>query len=176
MINKKWLCASPLAAQQMTVGQYDLQGNLIGTFTNTKTAAKAAGVHYKGVRDVIKGRGLTYGGFIWSKSLKKKIDVNPRIKETKFGISQYDLDGRWLRSFKSGLEADKVTGIGNDNISRAKKGTTLRAGGYLWRKGQALRISMTELRQHPHFAGSMLETHLKKKRKKNLEDKLQPLE
>jgi hypothetical protein len=170
ILKKKYAGGSPLAKQQHTVGQYDLEGNLLNTFTNSKTAARAAGVHYNGVRDVIKGRGLTYGGFIWCKSMKKKIEVNPRIKEIKFGISQYDLNGRWIRSFKSGLEAEKITGIGNDNISLAIKGkTTLTAGGYMWRKGQELRINISELRNAPQFEKSRLARHIKNKRKENLE-------
>lgn len=165
LLKRKWFSSSPLAKNQPTVGQYDLEGNLVNTFLNSKEAAKAAGVHYNGIRDVIKGRGLTYGGYIWSKAIKPKIHVNPRITHNKMPISQYDLDGRWIRSYKTGLEAAKDTGIGNDNISLAIKGTTLTAGGYLWRKGAQLRININELRRHPRYEGSLLQTHMKAKRK-----------
>ncbi len=167
---KHYSGGSPLAVQQHKIGQYDLEGNLVNTYIDTKAAGKAVGVHYQGIRKVINGRAWTYGGFIWRRSMKKKIVVAPRIKDIKFGISQYDLNGRWMRSFKSGLEASRITGIGNDNISRAiNDENTITAGGYLWRRGQALRINITELRKNPHFPGSKLSTHLKEKRKKNLE-------
>ena len=166
---KKYSGGSPLAEQQHTVGQYDLQGNLIATHVNSLTAAKAVGVHCNGIRKVMNGRAMTYGGFIWSWSTKKKIVVDPKIQLLKSGISQYDLNGKWVRSFKSGLEAARITGIGNDNISLAIKGTTLTAGGYLWRRGQALRINISELRKHPHFNGSVLGSHIKAKRQENLD-------
>lgn len=168
MLNKKWYGQSPLAKEQYTVGQYDTEGNLLCTHLNAKAAAKAVGVHYNGIRDVIKGRGLTYGGFVWSKTIRKKIKVNPQIKLNSRTISQYDLNGKWIRSFKSGLEAAKETGVGNDNISLAIKGTTLTAGGYLWRKGQKLMLNTRELRHHPKFPGSVLEQHMKAKRKSRL--------
>ncbi|MEJ2882370.1 NUMOD1 domain-containing DNA-binding protein [Pedobacter sp. GR22-6] len=161
---------SPLSKQQQKIGQYDMEGNLVATHIDTKAAGRAVGVHYQGIRKVINGRAWTYGGFIWRRSTKKKIAVASRIIDIKFGISQYDLNGRWMRSFKSGLEASRITGIGNDNISRAiNDENTITAGGYLWRRGQALRINITELRKNPHFPGSKLSTHLKKTRQKNLE-------
>lgn len=162
---------SPLSKQQQKIGQYDMEGNLVATYIDTKVASRAVGVHYQGIRKVINGRAWTYGGFIWRRSTKKKIPVASRIIDIKFGISQYDLNGRWIRSFKSGLEASRITGIGNDNISRAiNDENTITAGGYLWRRGQALRINIAELRKNPHFPGSKLSTHLKKKRQKNLEE------
>lgn len=165
----KWHLASPLSKKQKTIGQYDLDGNLVNTYLNTKEAGKAVGVHYQGIRAVTNGRGLTYGGFIWSKTIKKKIAVDPRIKEIKSGISQYDLNGRWICSFKSGLEAERKTGIGNDSISLAIKGeTTLTAGGYLWRRGQSLRINISELRSSPLFPRSRIAVHIRTKRKQNL--------
>jgi hypothetical protein len=167
ILKEKWYGSSPLAGQQHTVGQYDLEGNLINTYTNTLTAAKAVGVHQNGVRDVIKGRGLTYGGFIWSKTIKKKIVVDPNIKINKSGISQYDLDGRWIKTYKSCLAAGRETNIDNSNIHYAIHGQTLTAGGFLWRKGQTLRINVNELRRHPHYAGSSLERHLLAKREKS---------
>jgi len=175
MLKEKWYGCSPLATKQHTIGQYDLEGNLVQTYTNTVEASKAVGVHKNGIRDVIKGRGMTYGGFIWSKTIKKKIAVDPKITLSKSGISQYDLDGRWLKTFKSCLAASGETKVENSNIHLAVHGQTLTAGGYLWRKGQNLRINVNELRKHPHFAGSLLERHLKAKRKQNLEKSNQNL-
>ncbi|MHA4896018.1 NUMOD1 domain-containing DNA-binding protein [Pedobacter sp. PWIIR3] len=168
----KWHLRCPLAKDRKTVGQYDLDGNLVASYLNTKEAGKAVGVHYQGIRKVTNGRGLTYGGFIWSKTVKKKISVDPRIKLIKSGISQYDLNGRWIQSYKTGLQAQKVTGIGHDSISLAIKGeTTITAGGFLWRKGQNLRINISELRSNPLFPRSRLATHIKTKRKNNLSKK-----
>jgi len=164
-MKEKWHASSPLAKLQNRVGQYDLDGNLINTFRNTIEAAKAIGVHKASIRKVMTGRGLTCGGFVWSSTIRNKIKVSPMIAENQRVISQYDLDGRWIRSFKNGLTATRETGIGNDNICLAIKGTTLTAGGYLWRKGQKLRVNIAELRNHPAFEGSLVHLHIKAKRK-----------
>ena len=165
LLKQKWLGSSPLSKQQQTIGQYDLDGNLLNTYLNTVEASKAVGFHKNGIRDVIKGRGHTYGGFIWSKVIKKKIHVDPELK-IKNTISQYDLDGRWIRSFISCLAASKVVNTHHSNISYALSGTTLTAGGFLWRKGQKLRINTNELRSHPRFPKSILQKHMDDKRKK----------
>ncbi len=164
ILKQRWYGPSPLAKQQHVIGQYDLEGNLLNTYTNTVEAGKAVGVHRNGIRDVIKGRGMTYGGFIWSKTIKKKIVVDPKVTASKAKISQYDLDGRWMRSYKSCLEAARETNIDNTNIHLAVHGQTLTAGGYLWYKGTKLRININELKKHPHFPKSLLERHMKKKR------------
>jgi len=166
LIKKKSLPAStPLSKFQPKIGQYDLEGNLVGTFLNTKQAARAVGVHYQGIRQVTRGELYTYGGFIWSRTIKQKIKVDPKVTYLKSVISQYDLDGRWIRSFKTGLEAMKVTGVGNEHISQVVRGQLLTAGGFLWRKGQQLRINVNELRKHPLFETSKLQHHLNRKRK-----------
>lgn len=164
ILKERWYGPSPLAKQQHIIGQYDLEGNLVNTYTNTVEAGKAVGVHRNGIRDVIKGRGMTYGGFIWSKTIKKKIEVDPKVTASKAKISQYDLDGRWMRSYKSCLEAARETNIDNTNIHLAVHGQTLTAGGFLWHKGTKLRININELRRHPHYPKSLLERHMKKKR------------
>ncbi|SMC66372.1 NUMOD1 domain-containing protein [Pedobacter nyackensis] len=164
MLKERWYGHSPLAKQQHIIGQYDLEGNLVNTYINTVEAAKAVKVHKNGIRNVINGRGLTYGGFIWSKSIKKKITVDPKITSSRSGISQYDLDGRYIKTFKNCVVAAKATLIDNTNIHLAVNGHTLTAGGYLWRKGQQLRININELRKHPHYVGSGLQKHMKRKR------------
>lgn len=164
ILKERWFAPSPLANQQLIIGQYDLEGNLVNTYINTVEAAKAVGVHKNGIRDVIKGRGMTYGGFIWSKTIKKKIAVDPKITAIRAGISQYDLDGRWIRSYKNCLAASRITKIDNSNIHLALHGHTLTAGGFLWRKGTNLRININELRKHPHYLRSELHRHMKKKR------------
>jgi len=168
LLKERWHPSSPLAGKQHTVGQYDLEGNLLNTYTNTKTAGKAVGFHYQGIRKVIRGEGMTYGGFIWSKEIKKKIKVNPKIKADTT-ISQYDLDGRWIRSFKNAYTAGNETGIDDSNITFAIQGKALTAGKYLWRDGAALRININTLRKHPLYPKSALQRHMKKKRELALE-------
>lgn len=163
LLKLRWLHHSPLASKQHTVAQYDLEGKLVNTYVNTKVAGKAVGMHYQGIRRVMRGEGLTCGGFIWSKEIKKKIKVDPRINADTT-ISQYDLDGKWIQSFKSAYIAGEVTGIDDSSIGHVIHGRLLAAGNFLWRKGAALRINVNELRRHKCYEGSTLQRHMKRKR------------
>lgn len=49
------------------VDQYDLQGNLINTWSKSGDAAKALGISAKGIRDCCIGRQKSSGGFIWKR-------------------------------------------------------------------------------------------------------------
>lgn len=163
LLDERWYQNSPLASKQHTVGQYDLEGNLVNTYANTKIAGSAVGLHYQGIRKVMRGKGLTYGGFIWSKDIKKKIKVNSKIKPDTT-ISQYDLDGRWIKSYKNAYTASNETGIDDSSITHAINGKVLTAGKYLWRAGRPLRININELRRHAHYPNSALQRHMKRKR------------
>lgn len=154
LLARRWPPNSALAAKKHTVGQYDLYGNFVNSYPNTKVAGKAVGVHYQGIRLVIRGEGLTYGGFIWSRLIRKKIKVDPRIKADKT-ISQYDLDGRWLRSFTNAYTASNITGVDDSSITHAINGKVLTAGKFLWRSGASLRIDVNKLRRHPHYSGCL---------------------
>ena len=47
-------------------------------------------------------------------------------------ISQYSLDGEFIRTFISATEASKITGIDNSSIGKAANGKLKHAGGFLW--------------------------------------------
>lgn len=163
------LLHSPLTKKKHNVGQYDLYGNFIASYSNTKLAGKAAGVHYQGVRMAIRGQRYTYGGYVWSNEIKKKVKVHPKVRPDKT-VSQYDLDGRLLGTFSNCYNASKETGIDCSHIHRMLTGEVLTAGSYLWRYGSPLRINVNELRRHPLYPGSKLERHLKAKRQAGREE------
>lgn len=168
LLKERWYGCSPLAKQQARIGQYDLEGNLINTYSSTVEAAKAVGAHKNNIRKVTSNRGLTCGGFIWSKTIKKKIQVNPKIKSSRI-VSQYDLDGKWIKTYKNAMEASSITGVEEGSIYNVVNNNALTAGGFLWRKGEDLRININELRRHPHYSRSGLQKHMKKKRNTSIE-------
>lgn len=56
-------------------------------------------------------------------------------KPTKISVSQYTLDGVFIREYASLIEAEKETGIYNGHISRVCRGARGKktAGGYIWK-------------------------------------------
>ncbi len=48
-------------------------------------------------------------------------------------VSQYELDGSFVASYKSHNEAAKQTGLSQSNISAVVRGDRKQTGGYLWR-------------------------------------------
>lgn len=48
-------------------------------------------------------------------------------------ILMFNKDGSFVREFNSLVEAEKITGIKRNNISRALRGIFEHSGGYLWR-------------------------------------------
>lgn len=111
------------------VSQYDLQGNFIKEFDSITLASKETGVEGTLISDCCKGITNRSGKFIFKFEKSDKVDSYvPRIKS----VSQYDLDGELIKTFKSISEAIKETGIGN--IAKVCKNTShyKTAGGYKW--------------------------------------------
>ena len=62
--------------------------------------------------------------------------ISKRMSEnhpTAMRVCQYDMDGNFIRSFKSQREAARSLGIRGENISRNIKGKYKHAGGYIWK-------------------------------------------
>lgn len=60
-------------------------------------------------------------------------------KAAKTAVSQYELDGRYIKSFLSISDASKITGIYYSSIRSAAGGYHKSAGGFLWRKDNGSR-------------------------------------
>ncbi len=86
-------------------------------------------------------------------------------------VSQYDFDGKWIKTYASAMEASKATGIGESNIySVISENKKLTAGGFLWRREYCLRLDTNALRKHPYFGKSALKRHMKQKKENNIRD------
>lgn len=49
-------------------------------------------------------------------------------------VEQYDMEGNYIREFKSAKEAGEILGISNEKISAAISGSRKSSGGYQWKK------------------------------------------
>jgi len=59
--------------------------------------------------------------------------INPR----NVAVHQFDLHGKWLRSFESAAEAGKIVGINPNHICECRKGKRKTAGGFVWKYEQS---------------------------------------
>ena len=119
-----------LATGQKVVLQYDLVGNLVGQWESAVEVQKELSLDVSGC---CVGRQKTCGGFIW-RYKDGWFDLNlDKLDENSKKVSQYDLDGNWIRDFDSMFGASEVTGINHGNIGECCRGKYKSAGKYIWR-------------------------------------------
>lgn len=58
-----------------------------------------------------------------------------RIKRLGRPVSQYDLNGNFIKLYPSAREASRITGINHSNISEAARGHRRSARGFHWKNG-----------------------------------------
>jgi hypothetical protein len=122
------------------VTQYDRIGKRIATYPAVNVAARATGISGADISTVISGRRRSAGGFIWKKGKGKvRIDVSNypigepwRAKRLQKKVHQYNLDGKYIRTFESVKSAAERCRISASTISGAIKENTT-AAGYKWR-------------------------------------------
>jgi predicted GIY-YIG superfamily endonuclease len=114
-----------------TIKQYDLYGNLIGEFTNTKDAINKTGIRPRLNR-------ASSGNYQWSYSdfkpdLIVKKELGKKIKCKK--VLQIDKSGNIVAEFEGVRIASKITGIDHRSISQVASGSLIRktAGGFKWK-------------------------------------------
>lgn len=169
---------TPLAKHVQRIGQYDLDGKLLRTFPTIREASTELGYNYGRIQEAVKGRQLTYKGYIWRESTAPKIDVGHLQKARGYRysplsaherkVTQYNLDGVRIQTFLNKAEATRLTGVDNKSITQVVKGEAITAGGYLWREGTALRLDIRKLTKLPNFKHSRLDSYLRRKREANL--------
>lgn len=127
------------------VAQYDMQGNLVGTFRNTWEAAAATGLQHFTIYPAAKGLLKTAGGYMWrfyedepEKNIEVRIDqrLRPVIR-----IYNDDTEKRYESVMAAACEikteqSKTVTGSAASvsmTIRAAAKGVTKTAYGFRWR-------------------------------------------
>lgn len=110
--------------------QYDLSGELIKEWNSLKSASK----FYKNtnISSCCRGDAVTASGFIWRyKHEFIDIDLN-KLNYQKRKVSQYDLQGNFIRSFDSIKEAS-LNGFNEGNIQDCCVGRLKSSKGFIWR-------------------------------------------
>lgn len=122
------------------VYQYDINGNYLNTFNSVAAAAEATGDKnsISNIRNCCYGNRQTANGYRWSYEkieLLPKIKIKNNIEKAKpFKIDQYTLDNKFIQSFHTIIEAETITGVERNAISRCTLNKQKTAGGYKWTK------------------------------------------
>lgn len=118
---------------KVAIDQYDLNCNYIDSFDSIANASFVTGIPRasieKCVSEVAISNKSAYG-FVFVKSGSLPYQVN----ESNRKVSQYDLNGKFIRSYNSIKEASDITGISSSNINYCcQKQKYKTAGKYIWR-------------------------------------------
>lgn len=117
---------------------FDLDGNPCGEFGVGSEAAKFLGVNPSSIVGAIKRNGTIANHFCMYKDEcdnpqkqppRKRLNMSARFKP----VSQYDLDGTYIQSFGSIVEASEKTGIKRADISAVVAGRQHEAHGFQFR-------------------------------------------
>lgn len=130
-------------AQQKEVTQYSLSGKKIRTYKSMAEAGRKLGVSADVIRNVVKGKLVTGGGYVWRLGKEKKIDIKSfladrrRVIRDRNGsrITQYSLAGDRIAIFATAMDAQEATGISAANCLKVANGFNKSAGGFYWKKG-----------------------------------------
>lgn len=114
--------------------QYDKNGVLLNVFLSLHDAENKTGVFRVSIKEVCEYKKITAGGFQWryiydDKSVNSvKVGIENSIVE----VSQYTIDGNYIKTFNSMSEASRITGIDVSSISKVCRGIKQTTGGFRW--------------------------------------------
>ena len=113
------------------VVQYSEDGKYIATYKSAREVQKETGISYKLVSSVCDGSKRIAHGYIWrfeGDSFDKYETENTYLIK----VDKYDLDGNFIQTFDSIVEANKSIETGR--VDRALKTKNKYAGGFYWTK------------------------------------------
>lgn len=126
-----------LVDRKKKIFQYDLNGNLINTFSWIGEAVEKTGIGETTIRDVCNHRRATGYGYIWchedeQKNIQQLIKEIP-IEKTKHPIAQYTLQGKLIKLFNSIIDASKELHVSCSALEDALTNKSYNCLGYLWK-------------------------------------------
>ena len=117
---------------QISILQFDLQGNLIHQFPSITDAAKAINTDYHAIRKVLNHQMKHRKGFVFRYENDTYDGEYANLSNAK-KVSQYTVDGKLIIVYDSVAHAYRETGIYKDEISRSALLKKKFAGGFVWR-------------------------------------------
>lgn len=139
------------ATRGAPVTQYDLDGEKIKTYYNVAQAAKAIGVERRSLSSAVNGDILVFASSVWRKGEADRIDTTKEKKSLSlrqgYTISQYDLQGKKIKTFTKSREASAYANAPNEQINAMAIRDDILLKGYIWRYGDADHLDEAEIEQ-----------------------------
>jgi len=129
--------------------QFTKKGKFIRKYNTTAEAALTVGISSETIRKCIRGKIKTAGGFQWrivnskTDSGKEVLDIEPvkyKPSSRERVVLQFDLNGNFIREYRSIAEAERKTNSKKATIRVCALGKCKTGGGFQWR-----------FRNDPHF-------------------------
>lgn len=110
--------------------QYDLEGNFIKEWKSAKEVSEVLNIKQQNLCSCCKNKSKTAGKFVWK---YEYIENKQYISMYKcIPVYQYDLQGNFIKEWKSGKEASKMLNIKKESISACCRGQNKTGGGFIW--------------------------------------------
>ena len=114
-----------------SVKQYDLWGNYIATYSSQAEAERQTGINRETIGWVMHGKRQQAGGYQWLTEGQIPQDLTKKIR-LKFGIIQYDLNGKEIKRYLTLTQAAIAMGCDSTAIGKVCKHQRKTSCGYKW--------------------------------------------
>jgi hypothetical protein len=114
--------------------QYTLDGKKVGQYSSVTEAANACRISSPNIYSVLNKLNSS-AGYVWrTQGHPYRGDLAKHPFPSKaIIVTQYDLKGKRINTFKSTKEAERSTGISSSSISAVARGKLKTTGGFIWR-------------------------------------------
>lgn len=113
------------------VYQFDMQGNLIGTYGSTQEAARKTGLNAKSIAKACSGGLKKYSECVWSYNNEFHYDDHKHYENRKGIICMYDLAGNLIKEYGSPDEM-RADGLNPANVNRVCRGERKTYNNYIF--------------------------------------------
>ncbi len=104
-----------------------------------------ATLYDKARRMVARGRFESSLKYLAEESMQKRRAAIVKTKSKQ--VSQYNLQGKWIRTFSSAAEAERATNIFATSIGHMASGGLISAGGFVWGWGKGKQVDVESMRK-----------------------------
>lgn len=133
--------------QKKPVRQYDLNGNLIATFSSAADAASSVGKGHSSITMCCLGKRNTAHGYRWAfadEALRKNAEeVHKARPKNGTAVIQTDMSGEEVSRYKSLTEAARIVHCNRNKIAACCRGERESYAGYVWRYESAVTKPVT---------------------------------